>query len=225
MKKLLMVWVIVGWTGVVLGQKRGYDTLPNLPEHYEKRLAQFRKEPLIREKIIFLGNSITEGGNWKKLLKDSSVINRGISGDNTFGMMRRMDEIVMRQPARLFILIGVNDFSKDFPISDVLENIWSSVRMVRLGSPQTRIFVLGVLPINPSHEKFPKQFDKESSIRTLNDQLSLYAPRMKYTYVDLSTALSTSNGRLDPKYTYDGLHLNAAGYVAWITELKRLNHL
>ncbi len=65
-----------------------YDTLPNLPEHYASRLAKFKVEKATRNHILFLGNSITEGGNWRKLLGDSTVINRGISGDNTLGFCK-----------------------------------------------------------------------------------------------------------------------------------------
>ncbi|HVU56438.1 MAG TPA: hypothetical protein VHD83_15340 [Puia sp.] len=39
---------------------------------------------------IFLGNSITEYGDWQRLLHDARVINRGIAGDNTFGILDRL---------------------------------------------------------------------------------------------------------------------------------------
>lgn len=95
------------------GQKRPYDTVPNLPEHYWVRMEKFKKEPVVPGKIIFLGNSITEGGKWRQLLKDSTVINRGIAGDNTFGVLARLDELVKLKPASLFVLIGTNDLSKN----------------------------------------------------------------------------------------------------------------
>src|SRR5277367_948066 len=69
----------------VSAQTKTYDTLPNLPEHYTTLYEKFKKQPIVKGKIIMLGNSITEGGNWKSLLKDTTVINRGISGDVTFG--------------------------------------------------------------------------------------------------------------------------------------------
>jgi hypothetical protein len=66
-----------------------YDTIPFIPEHRPVRLAQFEREPIVTGKIMFLGNSITEMGNWKKVTGDSTVINRGIGGDITFGVLKR----------------------------------------------------------------------------------------------------------------------------------------
>jgi hypothetical protein len=95
MRRQPIVWILVLICSMfgqleLIAQKRNYDTLPNLPEHYTKRLAEFKKQPIVKGKVIMLGNSITEGGNWKKLLKDSTVINRGISGDVTFGVINRL---------------------------------------------------------------------------------------------------------------------------------------
>ena len=92
MKWIFLVCALFVWSNA-LAQKRGYDTIPNVPDHYKVRLAKFRTEPVVLDKIMFVGNSITEGGNWRRLLKDSTVINRGISGDNTFGLLNRLDEI------------------------------------------------------------------------------------------------------------------------------------
>lgn len=207
------------------GQKRTYDTVPNLPEHYWVRMEKFKKEVTTPGKVVFLGNSITEGGNWKKLLKDSSIINRGISGDNTFGVLARMDEIIKLKPASLFILIGTNDLSKKIPDEIVIENIFAIVSRVKTGSPKTKIYVQSILPINNTVEKFLQQFNNENHILTINDQLSRYAERLRYTYVDLYDKFLDDQGKLKLSYTFDGLHLNASGYQQWIEILKSLKYL
>ena len=86
-----------------------YDTVPNMVDHYKERVELFAKEPVVTGKVMFLGNSITEGGNWGELLGDKSIINRGIGGDVTFGIMKRLDDVVIRRPSKIFILIGIND--------------------------------------------------------------------------------------------------------------------
>ncbi|MFM7850779.1 MAG: hypothetical protein ACKO96_02425, partial [Flammeovirgaceae bacterium] len=83
MKKILIILSMI--TKNLVAQQQVYDTLPNLPEHYVKRMAIFNQQPIITGKVMMVGNSITEGGDWKKLLNDSTCINRGISGDVTFG--------------------------------------------------------------------------------------------------------------------------------------------
>jgi lysophospholipase L1-like esterase len=206
-------------------QKRPYDTIPNMPEHYWVRMEKFKKEAVVPGKIVFLGNSITEGGKWKQLLKDSTVINRGISGDNTFGVLARMDEIVKLKPSSLFILIGTNDLSKKIPDEAIIENILTIVSRIKAGSPKTKIFVQSILPVNETVERFPQQFNNGMHINTINDQLARYATRLRYTYVDLYGKFIDSQGKLDAKYTFDGLHLNAAGYQHWVDVLKELKHL
>lgn len=206
-------------------QKRPYDTVPNLPEHYWVRLDKFKKEANVPGKVIFLGNSITEGGNWKRMLKDSTVINRGISGDNSFGVLARIDEVTALKPSSLFILIGTNDLSKKIPDEAILENVFAIVSKVKAGSPKTKIFVQSIFPINEAVEKFPMQFNNADHILIINDQLSRYAGRLRYTYVDIFSHLTDDQGRLNKNYTFDGLHLNAAGYQKWLEVLKSLRLL
>jgi lysophospholipase L1-like esterase len=224
MKNLFLIAALVMAIGA-FGQKRSYDTLPNLPDHYKQRLAKFRAEKAQTGKIMFLGNSITEGGNWRKLLKDSTVINRGISGDNTFGVLKRMDEIIRFKPAKLFVLIGVNDLSKNIPNDAIIENIFSIISQVHAGSAETKIYVHSLLPVNPGVKGFMTRFSKQSDIKEINTQLRKYAKNLKYEYVDIHTAFSDSKEMLDPRYTYDGLHLNAAGYQHWVEYLKKNSYL
>lgn len=202
-----------------------YDTLPNLPEHYVQRLEKFRKEPIVTGKILFLGNSITEKGNWRKLLKDSTIINRGISGDNTFGVLNRLEDITKRKPSRIFLLIGVNDLSKNIPNEVIIENIFSIVGKIRAASPKTRIFLHSLLPVNPAVKDFPISFAKQENILEINGQLKKYGDVFKFTYIDLHSQFLDKQNALDVRYTLDGLHLNAAGYQRWVLYLKKNAYL
>ena len=59
-------------------------------------------------RIIFIGNSITEGGkNWSEKFNIPNIRNRGISGDVTDGVLERLDEIIFFKPKAVFILIGI----------------------------------------------------------------------------------------------------------------------
>lgn len=221
MWRLFFAGVLLTFAASASMGQASYDSLPNQPDYYQKRVTVFRAEPPTTGRIIFLGNSITEGGDWRKLLGDPTVINRGISGDNTFGVLARLDEITRHKPAKVFLLIGVNDLSKNIPAAVIIQNIFSIVGRIRAESPDTRIFVQSLLPVNPTHKKFPAQFNKQHSIEEINPQLKKYAEALKYTYVDLFSAFLDSSGRLDLQYTYDGLHLGPAGYQHWIGILKK----
>lgn len=219
MRKLIVAVLVVVAFGV---QAQTYDSLPNAPEYYNQRSAKFRKEKTSTSNpVLFLGNSITEGGNWRRLLKDSSVLNRGISGDVTFGVMKRLDEVTRHKPSKIFLLIGVNDLSRNTPNAVIIQNIFSIVHTLHAQSPSTQIYVQSILPVNPGHKNFPSRFDKQPSIDEINGQLSKYHEALKYTYLDVQSVFQDELGKLNLKYTTDGLHLNRAGYMHWLEYLKK----
>ena len=221
MKKIFICIVLLFLPGYLLAQ-RTWDTIPYGPDYYRAQFEKFKKEPIVKGKVIFLGNSITEDGNWKKLLKDSTVINRGVSGDITFGILNRIDEVAKRQPSKLFLLIGINDIAKNIPDEVIMENIFSIVGKVRGISPKTKIFVQSILPTNNSFPDSPNHKNKDDHVVTINAQLQKYGDRLQYTYVDLYSKFTDSESRLDAKYTADGLHLNAVGYMHWVDILNNL---
>lgn len=221
MRMILIFWVI---TGAVFGQ-RSWDTIPNMPDHYRKRIALFNMQKVVTGRTMMVGNSITEGGDWKKLLGDTTVINRGISGDITFGLLQRVDDIARRKPARLFLLIGINDLSKKIPEEVILQNILTFVRRMQAASGSTRIFIQSLLPVNPGFKNFPAGYNVSEAVVTINDQLRKIAGRFGYTYVDIHAAFTDKDGHLQAQYSNDGLHLNEAGYHRWVKVLKDAKHL
>jgi lysophospholipase L1-like esterase len=168
-----------------------------------------------------LGNSITEGGDWKKLLTDTTIINHGISGDVTFGVLNRLEEITKRKPSKVFLLIGINDLSRNTPTEVIIENILNIAYRIRAASPKTQVFVQSILPLNESFQNFPTQFrGKQEQVIHINTKLKKYADKMKYTYIDLHSKFTNKDGNLEAKYATDGLHLTAAGYQNWSSILK-----
>jgi lysophospholipase L1-like esterase len=221
MKGILFYCFFLIFPGGALAQAT-WDTIPFDATRYRVRNEQLKKEPVVKNKVMFLGNSITEDGPWKKLLHDSTIINRGISGDITFGVLRRIDDVVKRQPSRLYLMIGINDIAKNIPDEIIMENIFSIVGKIRGSSPKTAIFVQSILPTNNSFPDFPDHKNKDDHVNTINAQLQKYADRLHYQFVDLYSGFTDKEGRLDAKYTVDGLHLNALGYSHWVDILKNL---
>lgn len=205
--------------------QRTWDTIPNMPDHYNKRVALFKKQKVVTGRIMMVGNSITEGGNWKKLIGDTTVINRGVSGDITFGLLQRVDDITQRKPAKLFLLIGVNDLSKKIPEEVILQNILTFVRQVQARSGSTQIFVQSILPVNPGFKNFPAGYNVGDAVLTINSQLQKIAARFNFTFVDIHAAFTDKDGQLHAQYSNDGLHLNEAGYQRWVKVLKDAKHL
>jgi lysophospholipase L1-like esterase len=221
----LLAWPSWGWSQSPVTNQRLFDTVGFLPDHYPQRVAEFQKEPVDTGRIMFLGNSITEIGHWSKLLGDSTVINRGIGGDITFGVLKRLDDVVIRKPAKLFILIGINDIGKDIPDPVIANNLLKIITEVQLQSPNTTIFLESILPVNPDIIGFPQHYDKKEHILSTNRLLRQVALETKVAFIDIYALFNDGSGKLKKEYTFDGLHLNPQGYEVWVAFLKSKNYL
>jgi lysophospholipase L1-like esterase len=202
-----------------------YDTIPFIPEHTPQRLAQFAKDPIVPGRIIFLGNSITEMGNWQKVLNDTTVVNRGIGGDITYGVLKRLNDITDRQPSKLFILLGINDIGKDIPDAVIADNYLKIVNEVHNKCPHTKIYVQSVLPLNPTMKNFPQHYDKEEHVLAVNKLLKANAEAGNYTFIDIFHLFVDGEGRLKSQYSYEGLHLRPEAYPIWAGYLKKQGYL
>ncbi|PWU01747.1 MAG: sialate O-acetylesterase [Bacteroidetes bacterium] len=200
--------------------QRVFDTVGFIPEHYPVRIALFEKESFSTGGIIFLGNSITEMGDWKKLTGDSTAVNRGIGGDITFGVLKRLDEIIRRQPRKLFILIGINDIGKDIPDAVIADNVRKIIERVQQESSKTTIYIHSILPVNPLVPNFPQHYDKQTQILSTNIKLKEIADSKNVVFINIHDQFLDEQQNLDKRYTVDGLHLNKSGYDMWIKYLR-----
>lgn len=196
------------------GAQPAYDTTYKTT-YYEQKVTLFRQLPDTKNEIIFLGNSITDIGEWAEIWQDPRVKNRGISGDNTFGVLARLDEVVASRPRKVFVMIGINDLSKNTPDSVVVANHKKICQRIRAASPRTRLYVQSILPTNGSFAEFKRHQGKDDRIRAVNAALQKLCAEMRLTYVDLYSRFVDGEGMLDKRYTNDGLHINGAGYVLW----------
>ena len=205
--------------------QRLYDTVTTMPDLRASRIAKFEAEPVVTGRVIFLGNSITQGGDWAKLTGDSTVINRGIGADITFGLRARLADVTRRKPSKLFVLIGINDISKDIPDAVIAAQVRALVDSVKSQSPSTRIYVQSILPLNPMVKNFPQHYDKQERVVAVNRLLRRMARETGVTWVDLWPIFVDARNRLDASLTGDGLHLNQAGYERWVRYLKQRRYL
>lgn len=205
--------------------QRLFDTIPFIPEHSPQRIAIFEKEPVVTGRILFLGNSITEMGNWGKLSGDTTVINRGIGGDITFGVLKRLDDVIKRKPSKIFLIIGINDIGKDIPDVVIAENIRRIIETLKTGSPETKIFLETILPVNSTVPNFPQHYDKNEHVIAVNKLLPDVASRTNVQLIDTYSLFADPDGRMKKELTIEGLHVNQAGYLLWVKYLKEKGYL
>jgi lysophospholipase L1-like esterase len=183
--------------------------------YYEQKVTLFRLLPNTKGEIVFLGNSITDIGEWAEIWQNKKVRNRGVSGDNTFGVLARLDEITSAKPAKVFIMIGINDIAKETPDSVIIANYKKIISRIKSESPKTKIIVQSILPTNNDFTEFKRHQNKTEHIIFINTTLENYCKEIGLIYVDLYTAFLDTNKKLDKKYTNDGLHINGYGYMKW----------
>lgn len=208
--------------------------LPTYPDsifntYYHQRYSLFKSMPNAgatlpsggaylpdsKRDIIFLGNSINDGSEWYELFNDIRVKNRGISGDITTGILHRLKEVTSRKPAKVFLMIGINDLGRGVSPDSVVKNILLINDYILQESPITKVYIESILPVNASFGKFPGQVSKGAQVVRSNELLKAAAARHRFEYIDLHSKFVDAQGLLDAKYTNDGLHLTGAGYQHW----------
>jgi lysophospholipase L1-like esterase len=185
----------------------------NNPPYYIHKQSQYKILPFQSTDIIFLGDSITDEGEWAELFQNNSIKNRGISGDTTERILRRLDSILAGKPKQIFLMVGINDLimankSVAATVTDyrqILERFHNYI-------PDTQVFIQSVLPVNNHVSLY---WYENQVITDLNMQLKDLAKDFSSTYIDIFSHLVDSQQQLDVKYTSDGLHLNGDAYRVW----------
>uniref|UniRef100_UPI003216354B GDSL-type esterase/lipase family protein n=1 Tax=uncultured Draconibacterium sp. TaxID=1573823 RepID=UPI003216354B len=194
--------------------KLPYDTTYTFA-HYKVRRAFYEGLPNRKNEIVFLGNSITEKGDWNELFQNKRIINRGIGGDVCFGLLNRLNEVVSSKPKSIFLMIGINDIGRGVPEDVIAGKIQEIITTIKQKSPKTRVFLQSVLPINEKIIWYDYMKNKSDQIAKLNEKLKMVAKKEGIPYLDLYSKFADKNGQLLPHLTADGIHLSAAGYLEW----------
>ncbi len=160
--------------------------------------------------IVMLGDSLTKAGDWKKLLENEHLINLGIDGDTTLGILNRIDILTQLEPKKVFLMAGINDLCISIPIEEIFNNYKKILEV--LNKKQIPVIVqLTLLTQMPAVNKKVKIFNK---------LLEEYCHKYSIEFVDLNHFFSNDEGLLREELTIDGLHLGQKAYKVWAYKLK-----
>jgi len=181
--------------------------------NYAARIRVFMADTIDQGDIVMLGNSLTEkGGNWNTKLERINVKNRGIAGDNTDGVLARLNELICMKPSTVFIMIGTNDLFLSYNPERIKENIDSIGSLLATKLPESEIIVQTIMPLGSGH-------DKKSKLISINDLLK-GIKNHEYKLLDTYQHMADENGDLPAAYTYDNVHLSPTGYTKWVEFIK-----
>ncbi len=215
MKKFLFILVV--WSVCMAGhaQERKYSTF------YYQRATLFEELPVSSKDIIFLGNSITNGGEWCELFDNKHVKNRGISGDICMGIYDRLGAILKGKPAKIFLLIGINDVNRGTSADTIVKRIAMITQKIKQDSPKTKLYLQSLLPVTDHYKMFQGHTSRWQVVPEINEGLMNLAKKENVVYIDLySHFVDEKTGKMNIDYTNDGLHLLGKGYRKWAEIVK-----
>ena len=193
-------WLAFGGGAAVVGKH-------SLAPHHEQLVSHFSAFSISAGDVVFLGDSITEGGRWEEIFPSARTRNRGIGGEPSAGVLRRIDQLAGRNAASVFLMIGTNDLSVGTDEAVIADNVAAIVSRIRSGSPQTRVFVQSVLP---------RTAEFRARVESLNARLAAVAAREGADFIDLYPHfLDPADGSIRDDLSNDELHLLGAGYQVW----------
>lgn len=190
-------------------------------EYHDQRRSLFEVLPICSSDIVFLGNSITDGCEWSELFDNRHVKNRGIRADRTGWLLERLDPIIEGHPRKLFLMIGINDLAGGMPPEQIVSDVARLIDRFQAESKWTKIYVQSILPVNgDDFSKYPDHYAHGHLIVPTNKLLEALCDEKGVTYLDVWGALADDRGKLDKRYTNDGLHLLGEGYLVWRDAIK-----
>lgn len=178
------------------------------------RYAELNKAVKIPSKVVFMGNSITEGWwyNDSLFFKKNEFIGRGISGQTTSHMLVRFrEDVINLKPKAVVILAGANDIARNngyISLENIMGNIISMVELAKVN--HIDVVLCSALPAYDF--SWHKGLEPANKIIELNKMIRAYADRSGLTYVDYHSEMADERGGLPEKYSGDGVHPNSEGY-------------
>lgn len=198
--------------GETFAQKKGFANLAR----YAKENTALSKPEKKEKRVVFMGNSITEG--WVRthpdFFKTNGYIGRGISGQTSYQFLLRFrEDVINLSPALVVINAGTNDVAENTgPYTEdyTFGNIVSMVELAKAN--KIKVILTSVLPAAAFKWRMEIK-DVPQKIQALNARMEAYAKANKIPYVNYYKAMvAGDNQALNPQYTKDGVHPTSEGY-------------
>jgi lysophospholipase L1-like esterase len=167
-------------------------------------------------RILLLGHSLIEFGDWGRLLPGHTVTNLGRAGETTAGLLGRLDDATRthQNVDAVALMSGTNDILAGE--DSFLHEYRSVARRLRRAYPRALVLLHTVLPISPD-------WVSAGEIARMNAAIARIGAETGVTFLDLTDRF-TGRGGLPREELYDpdGVHLSEAGYRVWANALTEV---
>jgi lysophospholipase L1-like esterase len=188
--------------------------------HWQERVREIEQIKPGKYKTIFLGNSLTELFDVQYYFNDSTILNCGIVGDFTEGLIKRAGTITRLKPERLFIEIGINDMIEQVPLSEICDNYSEFIDIIKRECPATKIYIQSNLPVIINRPSiFTGDENVNELIKTQNENLKKLAKKTGCVYINIYSGFIKERN-LESLLVPDGIHLTDKAYTIWTNKVK-----
>ena len=219
-KKLTIVASIIialGVLGAVIGIGYYYGIVQKIEqytvfkEYYDMKVAQFEEEnkTIDSVEVAFLGDSLTDGCDISLYYPQYVAVNRGIGGDTTFGLEKRLKVSAYDvNPKVVVMLIGANNFGT------MMNNYERIVKKLKSNLPDTKIILLSLSCMG-------KEWGRNNSKAVENNtKIKSIASRQGCYFVDIFEPLKNpATNQIYDEYTIDGGHWTDLGYKVVVSQV------
>jgi hypothetical protein len=165
--------------------------------------------------IVMVGDSLTAGVDWQDLFPQVVVANRGIGGETTADILRRIPSIKAVEAKRSFVMAGINDIGEGVPVDAIFNNYVQIIEQLRDAGSEV------VVQSTVECARSTCGAARIEAVRDLNRRLRDYAKSMGLGWLDVNDGIVGDAG-LQPGFSTDGIHLNVNGYRHWRDKLAPL---
>ncbi|MBK9167311.1 MAG: hypothetical protein IPM24_07575 [Bryobacterales bacterium] len=167
-------------------------------------------------RVVFLGDSITDGWRLNEYFPGRDFVNRGIGGQITGQMLGRMlADVVALKPAAVVILAGTNDIGRGAPVKAIQDNLTMIADLA--DKYKIRVMMASILPVSDYHRGNDPRYERTgqrppATILEMNRWIQQLCQSRRYVYIDYFSAMVDDAGFLKKEHADDGLHPNSLGY-------------
>jgi lysophospholipase L1-like esterase len=194
---------------------------------YHLANQELKRQPAVSGRVVFIGDSITDGWRLEESFPGKPYVNRGISGQTTAQMLVRFyPDVLALEPAAVVVFAGTNDIARNNgpqTFEMIQQNIMAMTELAQGNG--VKVVLAAVMPINdrtmapagrgggPTPRPRIQSVQRPpADILRFNTWLESYAAQKGAVYADYYTATVDAAGFLRDGITGDGLHPNAQGY-------------
>lgn len=177
-------------------------------QYYLRRNELYKQFNIPDSAIIFIGDSHVTEFPLDEFFPKFNIINRGINGDYTKGVLERLEDYDLKKAKSIFLQVGINDIAIKRTTDTIIATYKEIIKKI-IQNSDANLFVNSILPIDSTLHSF------YNIVPEINQEIEEICAEYEVTYINCYDAFLKGNHLNEEYANYDGYHLSASGYKLW----------